>query len=47
MDLYDELRSLVAALDRQHVDYAICGGIALALHGYPRFTKDIDLLSPS
>src|SRR5262249_22784746 len=23
---------------------AICGGIALAIHGFPRFTKDIDLL---
>ncbi len=44
MDLYEELRGLVAALEQQHVDYAICGGIALALHGYPRFTKDVDLL---
>jgi hypothetical protein len=44
MDLYDELRGLVAALEAQRVDYAICGGVALAVHGYPRFTKDIDLL---
>jgi hypothetical protein len=44
MDLYDELRSLVTALEQQHVEYAICGGVALAFHGYPRFTKDIDLL---
>lgn len=44
MDLYDELRGLVAALEQQHVEYAICGGVALALHGHPRFTKDIDLL---
>ncbi len=44
MDLYDELRGLVAVLEQQHIEYAICGGVALALHGYPRFTKDIDLL---
>ena len=44
MDFYDELRGLVAALEEQHVEYAICGGVALAFHGYPRFTKDIDLL---
>jgi len=44
MDLYDELRGLVAVLEQQHVEYAICGGVALAFHGYPRFTKDIDLL---
>lgn len=41
MDIYDELRGLLAALEKQRVDYAICGGIALALHGYPRLTKDL------
>ena len=44
MDLYDELRELVTVLEQQQVEYAICGGVALAFHGYPRFTKDIDLL---
>jgi hypothetical protein len=44
MDLYEELLGLVDALTRGGVDYAICGGIALAIHGHPRFTKDIDLL---
>ena len=44
MDLYDELVALVDALERQGSGYAICGGIAVALHGYPRFTRDIDLL---
>jgi hypothetical protein len=32
-----------------HVDYMIVGGYALAFHGYPRFTQDIDIffeLSP-
>lgn len=44
MDLYDELLALIDALNNQAVDYALCGGIAVAFHGYPRFTKDIDLL---
>ena len=25
-------------------DYGLCGGLAVAAHGYPRLTKDIDLL---
>jgi hypothetical protein len=31
---------------RARVDFAICGGIAVTIHGAPRFTKDIDLLVP-
>lgn len=44
MDLYLELLALIDALETAMVDYALCGGIAVAFHGYPRFTKDIDLL---
>jgi len=44
LDLYDELRSLVAALDEHEIDYALCGGIALAIYDRPRATADIDLL---
>ncbi len=44
MDLYEELRDLVKAFNGQSLDYAICGGVALALHGHPRFTNDIDIL---
>lgn len=44
MDLYQELIDLISALDARQLDYALCGGIAVAIHGYPRFTKDIDLL---
>lgn len=42
--LYDELRSLVSALDRDKIEYALCGGIAMAIHGRPRATVDIDIL---
>ena len=44
MELYDELMSLVEALDVAGVEYALCGGVALAIHGHPRFTADIDFL---
>lgn len=44
MDLLEELTSLLQRLDQEGLDYALCGGLALAVHGHPRFTKDIDLL---
>lgn len=44
MDLYDELLSLVDLFETNKIDYALCGGIAVAFHGYARFTKDIDIL---
>lgn len=44
LDLIAELESLVDALDREGVEYALCGGLALGLHGHPRATMDIDLL---
>jgi hypothetical protein len=44
MDLIEELVDLSDALDAAGVEYAVCGGIALAVHGHPRFTKDIDVL---
>jgi hypothetical protein len=42
--LYDELRSVLEALDQAGVDYALVGGLAVAVWGAPRATKDIDLL---
>jgi hypothetical protein len=42
--LYDELRAVLAALDQASVDYALIGGLAVAVWGAPRATKDIDLL---
>ena len=44
MDLYDEFFSLIEAFDAAAVPYAVCGGIAVAIHGFARFTVDIDLL---
>lgn len=44
LDLHEELRKLVALLAEREVDYALCGGMALAIHGRLRTTIDIDLL---
>jgi hypothetical protein len=43
-DLYHEFRKLIAELDKHQVDYALCGGIAMAVYGHPRATVDIDLM---
>lgn len=45
-DILDELRTLVAILDEHKVDYALCGGMAMGVHGLARTTIDIDLLIP-
>jgi hypothetical protein len=44
IDITDELRALVAKFDEQSIEYALCGGMAMAVHDRPRFTIDIDLL---
>lgn len=35
---------LVAALNRARVDFVIIGGFAVGAHGYPRSTKDLDIV---
>jgi len=42
--LYEELRAVLDSLDQAGVDYALIGGLAVAVWGSPRATKDIDLL---
>jgi len=42
--LKDELLKIVVGLDKAGIDYALCGGLAVAVHGHPRMTKDIDIL---
>lgn len=43
-DIVDTLYSLVTLLNRDQINYAICGGFAMALHGYSRATDDIDVI---
>ena len=42
--LLDELKQLISALDENKIEYAVCGGLALAIHGLARSTLDIDIL---
>lgn len=43
-DLETELGAVVDAFAQHQVPYALCDGLALAVHGLPRATKDIDFL---
>jgi len=38
------LYKLIRRLAEEEIDYALLGGLALAEHGFPRLTQDIDLL---
>ncbi len=42
--LLQELDQLVSVLDENKIEYAVCGGLALTIHGFPRATFDIDIL---
>jgi len=44
LDLYEELRKLIAGLDAKEIDYALCGGLAMAVYDRARATVDIDML---
>lgn len=43
MKIPEDFRELLRFLNYQNVDYLIVGGYALAFHGAPRFTGDLDL----
>jgi len=42
--LVADLHEITRVLDEQGIDYALCGGLAVAIYGYVRFTQDIDLI---
>jgi hypothetical protein len=44
MDLIREFGALIDVFNREGVEYAVCGGIAVTIHGYVRATKDVDFL---
>jgi len=46
LDLVDEFRALLAGLERGGVEFAVCGGLAFAIHARPRATIDVDLILP-
>ena len=43
MNIQPDFKKLLALLEEHQVEYMIVGGYAVAFHGYPRFTKDIDI----
>lgn len=42
MILNQDFKEFIQLLNEHNVEYLIVGGFALAIHGYPRFTQDID-----
>jgi hypothetical protein len=42
--VHKTLEKITQRLDELNIPYAIVGGMALFLHGYRRFTEDVDLL---
>ena len=44
MDIIEELKGVVTRLAEAGVDYALCGGLAMAVYAMPRATLDIDLM---
>ena len=47
MNTHPDFEELLRLIENHDVDYMIVGGYAVAYHGYPRFTKDIDLFFDS
>lgn len=44
MEIQSDFRELLELLNAYKVEYIIVGGYALAFHGAPRYTGDIDIL---
>ena len=47
MDILDELKELINKLKEENIEYALCGGLAMAIYALPRATLDIDILIES
>jgi hypothetical protein len=43
MNIQQDFEELLKLLEEHKVEYLIVGGYAVAFHGYPRFTKDMDI----
>ncbi|MCE7873167.1 hypothetical protein DYH09_22715 [bacterium CPR1] len=43
MALSQDLKEFLQLLEKHHVEYLVVGGFAVAAHGHPRYTKDLDL----
>ncbi len=45
MEIQRDFKELLELLNKHNVDYMIDGGYALAFHGAPRYTGDIDIVT--
>lgn len=43
MVLNQDFKEFIQSLNNNQVEYLIIGGYAVAFHGHPRYTKDIDI----
>ncbi len=43
MEIQQDFRDLLKLFNEKNVEYIVVGGYALAYHGAPRYTGDIDL----
>lgn len=44
IDIFNELKVITSTLKRNNLGYALCGGLAMAVHSFPRATVDIDII---
>ena len=42
--IFDVAKEAMLVLNRSGIDYALCGGLAVAVHGFFRATEDVDVL---
>lgn len=47
IDLAEGFQAVVVALEAAKIQFAVCGGLAVAIHAQPRATMDVDLLLPN
>ena len=43
MELSQDFKEFIESLNVSRVRYLVVGGYAVALHGHPRYTKDLDV----
>ena len=43
MTTHPDFEEFLSLLAKHRVEYMLVGGYAVAFHGYPRFTKDLDV----
>lgn len=44
MNLFEEFLQLTSKFETEKIEYALCGGLAMAVYTFPRATIDIDIL---